>query len=179
MKTTTKQLLEQQATMLAQDKTKVRTANGERYKVKTFDIDEEGNPNSSLTRQSEKDQTDLNKIIKKAKAGEIITHVNEATAQYFDNTEVNEFQVSMNIVANGTQAFEQLPSDIRKKFHNDAGEFLEFACDPDNAEKMIKLGLATKPKGPFDSEGKIIPPTATKAVETPAETTPPETPPTE
>ena len=35
-----------------------------------------------------------------------------------------------------------LPSDIRKLFDNDPGEFFEFATNPANAGKMAELGLA-------------------------------------
>jgi len=72
----------------------------------------------------------------------LITHVNRAKAQYGDFTQVNEYQESLNIVIRAQNAFDELPSDVRKKFHNDPGEFLEFATNPDNQQEMVTLGLA-------------------------------------
>ena len=37
--------------------------------------------------------------------------------------------------------FESLPADIRTKFGNDPGRFLDFVEDPQNEEELIELGL--------------------------------------
>ena len=47
----------------------------------------------------------------------------------------------MNQIIAEQEAFNSLPSDIRKKFDNDPAEFLEFVSDEKNNDEMIQMGL--------------------------------------
>ena len=47
----------------------------------------------------------------------------------------------MNQIIAAQEAFNSLPSDIRKKFDNDPAEFLEFVSDEKNNDEMIQMGL--------------------------------------
>jgi hypothetical protein len=38
----------------------------------------------------------------------------------------------------------KIPSDIRKQFNNNPGEFLNFVSNPDNEEEMQKMGFVKK-----------------------------------
>lgn len=119
----------------------------------------------SLTQQHMKKETDIREIIKKHDRTGIINHVNRGIAQYGDYSEVNEYREALDLVNNAMGSFMELPSDIRKLFDNDPGEFFEFATNPDNADKMVELGLAPSP-APADAEsGKA----AKAAKEAPAE----------
>lgn len=62
-----------------------------------------------------------------------------------DYTGVFDFQTAMNAVAQATQAFSQLPYNIRDRFNNDPQKYFEFCTTEENAEEAIRLGLATKP----------------------------------
>ena len=99
----------------------------------------------SLTQQHMKKETDIREIIKKHDRTGIINHVNRGIAQYGDYSEVNEYREALDLVNNAMGTFMELPSNIRKQFDNDPGEFFEFATNPDNAEKMVALGLAPSP----------------------------------
>lgn len=99
----------------------------------------------SMCEQHHKNDCDINTILKKYDKTGLITHVNNAKAEYGDFTVVNEYQENLQHVINAQMAFEELPSDIRKKFANDPGAFFEFATDPSNIDKMIEYGLAEKP----------------------------------
>lgn len=94
------------------------------------------------TKQAHASMCDVNNIIKQYDKTGLFAHVNNAVAEYGDYTEVNEFAESLNRVIQAQDAFDQLPSLVRKRFGNDAGEFFEFATNPANAEEMVKLGLA-------------------------------------
>ena len=94
------------------------------------------------THQEFKDECDVNLIIPKYDRTGLLNHINEATAQYDDYSEVNEYQENLNFVIQARDNFMKLPSNIRKMFGNDAGMFFEFATDLCNKEKMIELGLA-------------------------------------
>lgn len=105
-------------------------------------IDEDGQPIESLTKQAFKDECDINKIVANYDRTGLLTHVSSAVARYGDFTEVNEYQESLNTVLRAQRDFEGLPADIRKRFHNDPGEFFEFATNPDNLDQMVEMGLA-------------------------------------
>ena len=115
---------------------KFNTAYGKR---KPFSI---SFPEQGMTEQHHKQDCDINYILKKYDRTGLITHVNTATAQYGDYTEVNEYQESLNMVIAAQASFMELPSEIRKRFGNDPGSFFEFATNPENADEMVKMGLA-------------------------------------
>lgn len=94
----------------------------------------------SMTKQSFKDECDINKIMKKFERTGAITHYAKYGAEYGDATQI-ELQDALNVVARADEMFEELPAAIRKRFSNDPGEFLAFVQDESNKEEMIKLGL--------------------------------------
>lgn len=93
-----------------------------------------------LTEQHHKDACDVNKIIRKYDKNGLITHVSRFEAQYGDVTGA-DFQTFQNIIAGATSKFNELPSEIRKKFRNSPQALLAFMDDPANREEAIKLGL--------------------------------------
>ena len=115
-----------------------QTAYGERNRV-TLEC-----PEDVITEQHHKDACSISQILSMYDKNGLITHVNRSKAQYGDFTQVNEYQESLNMVIRAQDAFSELPSDIRKRFQNDPGQFFEFATNPDNQEEMVKLGLAER-----------------------------------
>lgn len=99
----------------------------------------------SLTQQHFEKECDIKEIIKKHDRTGIIQHVNRGVAQYGDYSEINEYREALDLINNAGQAFMGLPAELRKMFDNDPGEFFEFATNPDNAERMVELGLAPSP----------------------------------
>jgi phage internal scaffolding protein len=120
-------------------KTGFVTAYGDRVREQ-FHCDGE-----SLTQQHFVKECDIKEIIKKHDRTGIIAHVNRGVAQYGDYSEVHEYREAIDLVNNAQESFEALPSDVRKLFDNDPGEFFEFATNPDNADRMVELGLAPSP----------------------------------
>ena len=113
-------------------------------------------PEETRTEQHHKDATTITNILKQYDKTGLITHVNQAKAEYGDFTQVNEYQESLNMVIRAQNAFDELPSDIRKKFNNDPGEFLEFATNPDNQEEMVTLGLARAIQDPAPMKVEVV-----------------------
>ena len=127
--------------MSAAENIEIRSAyDGVRHRV-SIDFSEV----EPLTEQSHKKMCDINHILKQYDKTGLITHVNNARAEYGDYTEVNEYQEAMNTVIKAQADFMELPSEIRKKFANDPGNFVEFVTNPDNLEEMYDLGLAIRP----------------------------------
>jgi len=96
----------------------------------------------SRTEQHHKESVSVQNILKQYDKTGIVNHVARAKAEYGDFTEVNEYQESLNRIIHANNAFEALPSGVRKKFNNDAGEFFEFATNPENLGELRELGLA-------------------------------------
>lgn len=104
----------------------------------------------SMTKQSHKDECDINNIIKQYKVTGMVTHISANARQgaYQDLPAPIEFQEALNIVAQAEQAFATLPSKVRDRFQNDPEAFLAFTSDPRNAKEMADLGL-TNPVAPL------------------------------
>lgn len=94
----------------------------------------------SRTQQQFKEECDINSILGKFRRTGVIDHVNRYNGDYGFATSTS-FQEAMNQVAEVNSMFASLPSEIRNRFANDAGAFLEFVQDPANAGDVEELGL--------------------------------------
>lgn len=98
----------------------------------------------SLAQQNFKDETDINVIVKKfGITGQV--PVPSRLPNYGDFTGVYDYQTAMNAIIEADNVFNALSADIRKKFDNDPGKFVDFCENPDNIGELRELGLA-KPK---------------------------------
>lgn len=95
----------------------------------------------SLTRQSMKDECDVNVIIRRFHKTGLVDHLNVHEGQYGDFAEI-DYHEALNTVREADHMFLTLPSDVRTRFDNDPGKFLEFSTNPDNLDAMRELGLA-------------------------------------
>ena len=55
-----------------------------------------------------------------------------------------DFHSSMNVIRAAEEAFNAMPAEVRDRFQNDPGRFLEFANDASNYDEAVKMGLAIK-----------------------------------
>ena len=99
---------------------------------------------SSMTKQSDKDRCDINRIVKGYQRTGVVSHSNGLQASYGDATGV-DFQDAMNLVVNAENAFMALPANVRARFANDPAQFLEFTSNEENMEEMYNMGLAERP----------------------------------
>lgn len=112
---------------------------GNRIKLGTLNTEE------SQTQQSNKDDADINVIVSRFhKTGQMPQL--QKPPMYGDFTDSVDFRACQEHIHMANQSFAELPAKIRKRFHNDPAEFIDFMNDADNADEMIKLGLATKPE---------------------------------
>jgi len=93
------------------------------------------------TIQSFLEETDINKIVEKYQQTGALDHVNRRLPEYGFATG-DSFNESMNIIVKAKEMFEELPSSIRNKMDNDPAKFLDFVQNPENAEKMVEMGLS-------------------------------------
>lgn len=108
-------------------------------------------PEPHATKQSFRDDTDVNKIMSKFQRTGILSHVNKYSGMYGEIPAL-DFQEAQNLIIRARQMFADLPSAIRSRF-KDPGEFLEFVQDPKNQPQLEELGLAAPaPSGPPGGE---------------------------
>ncbi len=95
------------------------------------------------TKQSMKDECDINKIMEKFQKTGALAHVNKHEAEYgFATSE--DFASAMRTVTVAQEMFDDLPSSIRNRFGNNPGAFLDFVQDANNKKEGQELGLWPK-----------------------------------
>lgn len=108
----------------------------------------------SATKQNFKAECDINTIMAKYLKTGLIEHNMSVDGQYGDFLSEHDYHSAMNAVLAADEAFASLPSNIRNRFENDPGAFLDFTQNPDNLPEMAKMGL-TVPK--TDPEPSVTP----------------------
>jgi len=109
-------------------------------------------------------ECDINSIMKKYERTGILEHRNRFEGAYGDFTSSPEsYHEAMNSVLLADEMFSTLPSKVRRRFHNDPAAFLEFTANPENAEEMVRMGLATARETQVSSGDVIEPRTPPKA----------------
>lgn len=122
-------------------------------------------PEQDKTKQSFKDECDINHIMKRVNATGVLQHQALGQPRYIDATGW-DFQTSMEIIANARSLFESLPAEIRLEFQNDPRRFLEFADNPANAARLAQMGVERKRPG--GSGGDSAPPPSAAPAASPA-----------
>ena len=111
--------------------------------------DEQGNYLKEVrVEQHHSDDTLVQNILRKYDSTGVFYHVNKARASYQDNTPFNEYADMYNKIKAADANFMELPSEIRAKFNNDTGAFLEFVNDDANIDEMYDIGLIQRPADP-------------------------------
>lgn len=108
-------------------------------------------PEPTLAQQSPKDECDINTIVTRFGLGYEMPQ-GVVAPSYGDFTGVVDFQTAMNAVIEAERSFMTLHADVRARFNNEPQRFLEFCDKAENAEELIKLGLASKRPEPVKPE---------------------------
>lgn len=95
----------------------------------------------SRTVQSEKDQADINVIVKNFGLTGKLPLVDRPPS-YGDFEGVFDYQTARNLIRAADESFMGLSAEVRSRFSNDPAKFVEFCSDESNIEEMRKLGLA-------------------------------------
>ena len=100
-----------------------------------------GNFPDTMTKQSFKDECDINNILKKYETTGALPSLILENPQYGDYSDVPAYQDALNIVMKAEDQFSSLSAKLRSRFDNDPAKFLAFVEDPNNREEMHELGL--------------------------------------
>ena len=98
----------------------------------------------SLTEQQFAEESQIINKIRKYDSQGFFDSINRNPAQYTDFTQVRDLSDAIDQIEQARDAFQTIPSDVRKKFNNSASEFFEFASKESNYGELVKLGLATQ-----------------------------------
>lgn len=101
----------------------------------------------SKTRQEFADECDINSIMRRYEATGIISHVDPREPMYLDlaGLEVPDLATALNVLKVAEEGFMSLPANVRREFGDDVHEFVAFAENPANLDKMREWGLAKMP----------------------------------
>lgn len=100
-----------------------------------------------LTEQSHKDSADINFIMKRYEQTGLISGA-KIPPQFGDFSGVDDYHSALNKVLEAESTFMELSAQVRKRFDNDPGKFMEFVEDPANAKELVDLGLASEVQAP-------------------------------
>lgn len=101
----------------------------------------------SMTKQQFAQESNINFIVAKYRQTGLLEHVAKHKGEYGEFTQM-DYHTALNALHAAQDMFNSIPADIRKEFNNDPGEFVAFASDPANQERIYELGLAERPYEP-------------------------------
>lgn len=111
-------------------------------------------PEKTRTKQSFKDECDINNILKKYQKTGQLPDMIRSNPQYGDFSDVVDYQTGLDIVNKAHTQFMALSADVRERFANSPEKFLQFCGDVKNLPEMIKMGIAIERKPENNTETK-------------------------
>jgi len=121
-------------------------------------------PSESTVEQAHAGSTNINAIMRKYRKTGQLPMTTPSEGLYGDFAFAADFHEAQNRVLDAEHQFQGMPSEIRKRFNNDAGLFFQFCNDDDNLEEARELGLVPpEPEDPAKAEQPA--PDASKPVE--------------
>lgn len=102
----------------------------------------------SRTKQSFRDECDVNKIVKRfnqVNACDFVTKFGSPGGNFADLTSVPDLRESFDVVERAQTAFSSLPSALRKRFSFSPQVFVDFCLNPANSAELQQLGLSKSP----------------------------------
>ncbi len=91
------------------------------------------------TKQAFKDSTDINKILKKAQKTGSLAHLVKYPEAVYGEFEGYDLLEAYDKVKRAQGIFDDLPSEVRNEFGNDALKFAGYASDPLNVKRLGEL----------------------------------------
>lgn len=92
-----------------------------------------------MTKQTFKNQTDINRIIAKAQKTGTLSHLAKYEPVYGDYSDIPDLLEASARLERANQIFAELPSEIRAEFHQSPRDFFAFVNNPANAGRLREL----------------------------------------
>ena len=99
------------------------------------------NSQPSRTKQSFKDQTDINRVLDRASKGASLSHLMNHQGSYgdFSDWSGETYETMLNKISRGNSIFYDLPAEVRSEFGNNPGAFFEFVNNPENSDRLEEI----------------------------------------
>lgn len=107
-----------------------------------------GQAGPTRTREADRAETDINRIVGKWRETGIVTHVNLRRAVYEDFSNTQSYLDARVALDNAAAIFDSLPARVRARVDNDPGKLIDFVNNPENDDELRELGL----KNPIEEE---------------------------
>lgn len=107
----------------------------------------------SKVEKSHRQRVNINSIMAKINRG--VMPPIKSGGLYGDFSTVEDFHTSVQRVQDANNDFLALPSEIRKKFHQNPAELIEFLNNPDNYEKAVEYGLIDRKDVSIEDVGGV------------------------
>lgn len=140
-----------------------RTEDGRTRTVHTFDPDIPRE--RSRTKQAERNDADINQIVKRAKSGHPINSAARGTPRYGDFSSGTDYGAACTQIRHAQEDFHKVPALIRKRFNNDPAELISFLANGDNLPEAISLGLVSDPNTELRELGAVMDANASRVAE--------------
>lgn len=118
------------------------------------------NNDASLTQQHFANEVNINNIMRKyEQTGFLTDPTKRATRQAVFNSVADQNMTYHEMIIRIdeiNEQFDSVPAHVRKRFHNNPGEFLQFFADPSNKEEAQKLGLIPSLKEEHIASVRIV-----------------------
>lgn len=115
----------------------------------------------SLTKQSEAEACDVNKIMKKYERTGYLPPSGDP-GYYADVSSVPDYQAALAIVERASVVFDSLPGEFRARMDNDPAKYLAWVGDPANRDEMVKLGMVDAVPEPAVQKVEVVNPPPVK-----------------
>jgi len=97
--------------------------------------------NKGGAKQEFKAECDINNIMARYRATGVLPDLALAQNGRFLDATGLDYQDAMQTIANAQSVFNELPADLRYRFENNPGKFLEFTSNDENRAEMARMGL--------------------------------------
>lgn len=98
---------------------------------------------ATRTQQHFAEEVDINTIVRRFNlTGQLPTNIR--MPEYGDFENAFDFHTAMNAIRQAQESFMAMPANIRARFHNDPGEFVDFVADDANRAEAEKFGLVSQ-----------------------------------
>lgn len=117
----------------------------------------------SRTKQSDKDNCDINLIVKRHASTGHVSHLNPAAPQFGDFTGAGDLKTAMDQVAAAEDRFMELPPEVRRAADNDPFQLLAMLESEQGQTELEEAGLVLtdRPEAPRETEKQPEPPPTT------------------
>jgi len=93
------------------------------------------------TKQSMREECDINAIVAKARKGQAVSHLAKREPSYGDFSDVGDYKTALDRLRAADKYFLQLPARVRREFNNDPAEYLDALESGEGRERLERAGL--------------------------------------